>query len=119
MARPEPAGDPLDRLISQSEEALQRIENLKSGRSSQSAGQRAVAHLTKHGSHIINLALAGCVLVVAYGQVTLKRKHEVLSAPPHLHAEITQRMYLARQLRADASSLDIAAVKVCNTSVSL
>ncbi len=78
MARPEPAGDPLDRLISQSEEALQRIENLKKGQSGQSAGQRAVAHLTKHGSHLINLALAGCVFVVAYGQVTLKRKHEVL-----------------------------------------
>ena len=80
MARPEPASDPLDRLISQSEEALQRIENLKKGQSSHSAGQRVVAHLTKHGSHLINLALAGCVFVVAYGQVTLKRKHEVTLA---------------------------------------
>ncbi len=78
MARPEPVGDPLDRLISQSEEALHRIENLKKGQTGQSAGQRVVAHLTKHGSHLINLALAGCVFVVAYGQVTLKRKHEVL-----------------------------------------
>ena len=77
MARPQPASDPLDRLISQSEEALQRIENLKKGQSGQSAGQRVVSHLTKHGSHLINLALAGCVFVVAYGQVTLKRKHEV------------------------------------------
>ena len=81
MARPEPASDPLDRLISQSEAALQRIENLQKGRTGQSASQRVLAHLTKHGSHIINLALAGCVFVVAYGQVTLKRKHEVLRAP--------------------------------------
>ena len=80
MARPEPATDPLDRLISQSEATLQRIESLQKGRTGQSAGQRVVTHLTKHGGHIINLALAGCVFVVAYGQLTMKRKHEVLPA---------------------------------------
>ena len=104
MARPEPASDSLDRLISQSEAALQRIENLKEGRTGQPASQRVVAHLTKHGSHITNLALAGCVLVVAYGQVTLKRKHEVLVVPAACAPQIGAPAYAcgARHALADA-----------------
>ena len=90
MAQPNPSSDPLDRLISESEATLQRIESLQKGRTGQSAGQRVVTHLTKHGSHIINLALAGCVFVVAYGQVTLKRKHEVLPAGG-LHSTVASR----------------------------
>ena len=89
-------GDNLDALIAKSEAALHRIKQLETGQGLKAnVSQRVHNHFAKHGSHIINLTLAGCVFVVAWGRLTLKNQHTVnffyplpLPPPPPTHARM-------------------------------
>jgi hypothetical protein len=69
-----PSVGDLERLIAESEESIKRLDQLQKR---PTFGQRASAHLRKHGNNLVSAALAGSVLVVAVGRLTQKYQHEV------------------------------------------
>ena len=63
----------LDKLIAESEEAIKRLDSLQR-RADMPLTQRLRRHFHKNSPHLINVLLAGSVLVVAMGR--LQQKHE-------------------------------------------
>lgn len=62
----------LDKLIKESEEAIQRLERLERGGQGVPLGARISGHLRRHGSTLINIGLAASVLAVAMGRLGQK-----------------------------------------------
>lgn len=70
----------LDRLIKESEEAINRLEAAQRGSKGVPLPQRLAAHIKKNSSAFINILMAGSVLVVALGRMVQKAEFEVRGA---------------------------------------
>ena len=66
----------IDKLIEESELSLQRLEQLQK-KNDRSYTQRASSHVKRNSNHMINLALAGSVFVVALSRLNDKYAYEV------------------------------------------
>ena len=67
----------LDELIAESERSLKRLEHLQSKQQNLGIGQRFTSHLKRNSGHLINVALAGSVFVVALSRLNEKYSHQV------------------------------------------
>lgn len=70
------AGD-LDRLIRESDEAIQRLDAIQKARHNAPLLQRVRNHFARNSAHLANVLLAGTVLAVALGRLAQKQEHEV------------------------------------------
>ena len=66
----------LDELIKQSQEAVKRLDDLTKNNAVPFT-QRVSRHFGKHGAALVNVALAGSLMVVALGRLGQKRQHQV------------------------------------------
>ena len=64
----------LDKLIKESEDALKRLDALQKKRPFM---ERVKLHFQRNNAHMINILLAGSVLVVAMGRLGQKHEYEV------------------------------------------
>jgi len=76
MSGPGKPGD-LDRLIRESEEAIQRLDAIQKARHNAPLLERVRAHFARNKAHVSNVLLAGTVLAVALGRLGQKQEHEV------------------------------------------
>lgn len=67
----------LDRLIKESEEAIQRLDAIQKARHNAPLLERVRNHFARNKAQVTNLLLAGTVLAVAMGRLGQKQEHEV------------------------------------------
>lgn len=67
----------LDKLIKESEAAIQRLDEVQNARHNAPLLDRVRRHLHKNSPHLLNVVMAGAVLVVALGRLDQKYKHRV------------------------------------------
>ncbi len=67
----------LDKLIKESEAAIQRLDDVQKARHNAPLMDRVRRHLHKNSPHLLNVLMAGTVLVVALGKLDQKHKHQV------------------------------------------
>ena len=72
----------LDKLIQESEDAIRRLEDIQKRKSAQSTPilRRISQHFHKNSPHLLNVLLAGSVLVVALGRLGQKHEYQVQCA---------------------------------------
>jgi hypothetical protein len=70
----------IDKLIKETQEAIDRLEAAQKGGSGVSWMQRVSRHLNKHGNNLAMAALMGSVFVVAVGRLNDKYSHQVRRA---------------------------------------
>ncbi|PRW20447.1 hypothetical protein C2E21_9012 [Chlorella sorokiniana] len=75
MGTPGQPGD-LDRLIQESEAAIQRLDAIQKARHDAPLWERVRSHFARNKAHVTNVLLAGTVLVVALGRLGQKQEHE-------------------------------------------
>jgi len=68
--------DNLDRLIKESEQALERLERLDSNKNI-SLRHRISHHFSRNSSYLTSVVLAGSVFVVAYARLNDKYTYQV------------------------------------------
>lgn len=84
----------LDELIAESERSLKRLEQLQK-KKDLSIGQRFSSHLKRNSGHLINVALAGSVFVVALSRLNEKYSHQVCYLPStHMRINSMQPFWL-------------------------
>lgn len=67
----------LDKLIKESEEAIQRLDAIQKARHNTPLLERIRSHFVRNKAHVSNVLLAGTVLVVALGRLGQKQEFEV------------------------------------------
>lgn len=67
----------LDRLIKESEEAIQRLDAIQKARHNTPLLERIRSHFARNKAHVSNVLLAGTVLAVALGKLGQKQEFEV------------------------------------------
>ncbi|KAL4422658.1 hypothetical protein ABPG75_008855 [Micractinium tetrahymenae] len=66
----------LDKLIKESEAAIQRLDDVQKAQHNAPLLERIRRHLHKNSPHLLNVLMAGTVLAVALGRLDQKHKHE-------------------------------------------
>lgn len=66
----------LDKLIKESEAAIQRLDDVQKARHNTPLLERMRRHLHKNSPHLLNVLMAGTVLAVALGRLDQKQKHQ-------------------------------------------
>lgn len=69
----------LDKLIKESEAAIQRLDDVQKARHNTPLLERMRRHLHKNSPHLLNVLMAGTVLAVVLGRLDQKQKHQVRS----------------------------------------
>lgn len=74
MSAPE---DSLDKLIRQTQERIERIEQLQKKKLSDlTSGQGVVKHVKTQGNHFFNILMAASCLAIAVGRLNQKNQHQ-------------------------------------------